>query len=64
MQNFQQLLLKTCNNYEVDEDLITLYHRADTIVTEPQDREEEISHVNCTLAKCGYPKWAHFQRTV
>ncbi|XP_072039137.1 uncharacterized protein [Amphiura filiformis] len=36
----------------------TLYHRADTVVTNLQDREDEKAHVNNALVKCGYPKWA------
>ena len=35
-----------------------MYHRADTVVTNHQDREDEKSHVNNALAKCGYPNWA------
>ena len=31
---------------------------ADTVVTDNLDRQAEKSHVNSTLAKCGYPKWA------
>ena len=49
------------SNHPVDHKLgviRTLYHRADTVVTDDLDRQEEKSHVNSALAKCGYPKWA------
>ena len=49
------------SNHPVDYKLAvirTLYHRADTVVTEDLDRKAEKSHVNSPLAKCGYPKWA------
>ncbi|XP_072019492.1 uncharacterized protein [Amphiura filiformis] len=36
----------------------TLYHRADCIVTNPVDKEEEKSHINAALENCGYPNWA------
>ncbi|XP_072048573.1 uncharacterized protein [Amphiura filiformis] len=41
----------------------TLYHRADCIVTNPEDKEEEKSHINAALENCGYPNWA-FDRAV
>ena len=49
------------SNHPVEHKLVvirTLYHRADTVVTDNLDRQEEKSHVNSALAKCGYPKWA------
>ncbi|KAI8496553.1 hypothetical protein Bbelb_258520 [Branchiostoma belcheri] len=36
----------------------TLFHRADTIITNPQDREAEKEHITQALLNCGYPKWA------
>ena len=36
----------------------TLHNRANTIVTDPRDKQEEVSHVNEALAACGYPSWA------
>ena len=36
----------------------SLHHRANTIVTKEENREKEITYVNDTLKKCGYPKWA------
>ena len=40
----------------------TLYHRADTIVTDPEDRKAEKEHIKKALSVCGYPEWA-FQIT-
>ncbi|KAI8512320.1 hypothetical protein Bbelb_089590 [Branchiostoma belcheri] len=36
----------------------TLFHRADTIITNPHDREAEKEHITQALLNCGYPKWA------
>ncbi|XP_066270838.1 uncharacterized protein [Branchiostoma lanceolatum] len=36
----------------------TLLHRADTIITDPHDRETEKQHIKQALKDCGYPKWA------
>ena len=36
----------------------TLYHRADTVITNPTDVIEEKEHIDQALAKCGYPEWA------
>ena len=36
----------------------TLQHRAQTVVTDEDDRKKEIAHVTGALAKCGYPDWA------
>ena len=38
--------------------ICTLTHRADTIITEPQDKEEEKDNIKKALKKCGYPEWA------
>ncbi|XP_072019918.1 uncharacterized protein [Amphiura filiformis] len=35
----------------------TLFHRADFMVTDPLDREKEISHVQSALQNCGYERW-------
>ena len=35
----------------------TLYHRAQTVVTEENDKESEFQHVKSALKKCGYPDW-------
>ena len=35
----------------------TLYERADNIITDPKEAENEVVHVNKALQKCGYPKW-------
>ena len=40
----------------------TLYHRADTIVTDPEDRRAEKERIKKALSVCGYPEWA-FQVT-
>ncbi|XP_072048444.1 uncharacterized protein [Amphiura filiformis] len=53
--------LNFSSNHPIDHKLgviRTLYHRADTVVTNLQDREDEKTHVNNALVKCGYPKWA------
>ena len=36
----------------------TLHHRADTIVSDPDNTQREKDHLNIALGKCGYPKWA------
>ena len=36
----------------------TLYHRADTVVTEESDRIKEKDHIDNALNTCGYPQWA------
>jgi len=36
----------------------TLFHRADSIITNPEDRKREKEHITQALRKCGYPEWA------
>jgi len=36
----------------------TLHKRAHTIVTDPEDEQQEIQHVNEALKNCSYPDWA------
>jgi hypothetical protein len=36
----------------------TLYHRANTVISDPEDQQKEVLHVNGALGRCGYPKWA------
>ena len=36
----------------------TLTHRADTIISDPQDKEREIKHLKKVLSVAGYSKWA------
>ncbi|XP_072025293.1 uncharacterized protein [Amphiura filiformis] len=36
----------------------TLFHRADTLVTDTEDREKEINHVKGGLRRCGYEEWS------
>ena len=36
----------------------TLTHRADTIISDPQDKEREIKHLKEVLSVAGYSKWA------
>ena len=36
----------------------TLFHRADTIVTEYDDVRQEKAHVKSALRRCGYPRWS------
>ena len=39
----------------------TLLHRADTVVTEPEDKVEELLHVKEALHNCGYGEWTVFR---
>ncbi|XP_072044617.1 uncharacterized protein [Amphiura filiformis] len=36
----------------------TLTHRANTAVTDPEEREKEIEHIKGALGNCGYRQWA------
>ena len=36
----------------------TLMHRARTVITEEEDRKQEVDHVTKALKNCGYPDWA------
>ena len=36
----------------------TLTHRADAIISDPQDKEREIKHLKKVLSVSGYSKWA------
>ena len=48
------------SNHPLDQKLgvvRTLLHRADTIVTEPEERSREVNHVKQALGNCGYPPW-------
>ena len=36
----------------------TLTHRADTIISDPQDKEREIKHLQKVVSVAGYSKWA------
>ena len=36
----------------------TLFHRADTIVTEYDDVKQEKAHLKSALRRCGYPRWS------
>ena len=36
----------------------TLCHRANTIISTEEDKEEDNRHITSTLRECGYPKWA------
>ena len=35
----------------------TLYERCENVVTEEEDRKEEVKHVDRALETCGYPRW-------
>ena len=41
----------------------TLFHRADTVVTDLEDRKREHSHLRGALRKCGYEDWV-FQKAL
>ena len=34
------------------------YHRANTITSTEEDKEEENRHITSSLRECGYPKWS------
>ncbi|XP_078582762.1 uncharacterized protein LOC144865701 isoform X2 [Branchiostoma floridae x Branchiostoma japonicum] len=36
----------------------TLFHRAETVITDPQDKQKEKLHITQALKTCGYPTWA------
>ena len=36
----------------------TLFHRADTVVTNPDDKDHEIKHVKTAPKHCGYKDWS------
>ena len=36
----------------------TLFHRADTVVTDPEDQDSEKEHVKSALRRCGYENWS------
>ena len=36
----------------------TLFHRADTVVTDPEDQHSEKEHVKSALRRCGYENWS------
>ena len=36
----------------------TLFHRADTVVTDPEDQQSEKEHVQTAFRRCGYEKWS------
>ncbi|XP_072030175.1 uncharacterized protein [Amphiura filiformis] len=41
----------------------TLYHRADTIISEESDVQKEKDHIRSALQQCGYPDWAFEKAT-
>ena len=40
----------------------TLFHRADTVVTYPEDQQREKEHVKTALCCCGYEDWSFKER--
>ena len=36
----------------------TLFHRAETVVTTPEDKDSELKHVKTALKRCGYQEWS------
>ena len=36
----------------------TLFHRADTVVTDPEDQQSEKEYVKTALRRCGYENWS------
>ena len=52
--------LNFASNHPLDHKLgvvRTLYHRADTVVTEEADAVAEKKHIDNALSNCGYPNW-------
>ena len=43
--------------------VLTLHHRAKSVITEEEDCEAELVHVKSALGHCGYPDWAIKQAT-
>ncbi|XP_072041390.1 uncharacterized protein [Amphiura filiformis] len=41
----------------------TLFHRADNIVTEKEDHDQELSHIMGALSRCGYKNWTFSNAT-
>ena len=40
----------------------TLFHRAETVITDPLTVKKEKEHITKALSKCGYPRWAFNKR--
>ena len=36
----------------------TLFYRAETVVTDPEDQVNEKEHIKSTLRRCGYENWS------
>ena len=36
----------------------TLFHRTETVVTTPEDKDSELKHVKTALKRCGYQEWS------
>ena len=39
-------------------EIFTLYDRCLNIVSEEEDRQKELDHIEAALTPCGYPKWS------
>lgn len=37
----------------------SLFHRANTIISDTEEKDQEIAHIKSALGDCGYPDWAY-----
>ena len=54
----QYLSCKSCHRLEHKKSVVnTLVHRAKSIITKPEDQENELKHISQALMANGYPNW-------
>ena len=54
----QYLSYKSCHPLEHNKSVVnTLVHRAKSIITKPEDQENELKHISQALKANGYPNW-------
>ena len=42
----------------------TLFHRAETVITTPEDKDSELKHVKTALKRCGFQEWSFKRASV